>query len=60
MSRKDYRLIAAAIREARGISYRLVDQITIDIVAGSIAEKLGEDNSAFDRAKFLNACEIGG
>lgn len=46
MSRKDYRAIAEAIREAESLP---------DVVA-KIATALKADNYRFDRARFTRAC----
>lgn len=51
MTRKDYVLIASAIREAR-----VSQDVDRENMAGAIAVKLAEDNPRFDREIFLLAC----
>lgn len=51
MSRKDYRLIALAIRN---LDLPASDRRK---VAQGIADALGADNAAFRRSTFLIACE---
>lgn len=61
MSRKDYQLIAQAVREAREVlDGGRSDQMVIDTVVISLTNKLSGDNVRFDRGKFIKACEIGG
>ena len=48
MTRKDYVLIAEALRDARGL-----DDLGLRSVAVSMADRLEEDNPRFDREKFL-------
>ena len=64
MTRKDYILIADAIREA------LATDVEFDIalpereasgihrVALRLSDRLGDDNPRFDRAVFLKACSL--
>lgn len=57
MSRKDYVLLAAALRNARSGS---ADQDAgVDVAAMAIARALAGDNSRFDRARFLCAAGVG-
>ena len=64
MTRKDYELIAAAVKECRSTQnqayYGLwcADDRTLDTVAGVLAEKLAADNPRFDRERFLQACGV--
>lgn len=54
MTRKDYVLIAAAIRAADdGMCH-----ITIRHLANELAAALAEDNPRFDRERFLIACGV--
>lgn len=73
MTRKDYILIAAAIREAlgdiasTGDSERLSDdgrtfingeRAGVRLLALRLADTLANDNPRFDRAQFLKACSL--
>ncbi|HEY7421486.1 MAG TPA: hypothetical protein VH541_05705 [Gaiellaceae bacterium] len=56
MSRKDYNLVAASIREAR--DDRKCDERDswgIDI-ASTLSRNLGDENPRFDGLRFLRAC----
>lgn len=64
MTRKDYELIADAIKDELG-EYADVPGMGIDnsnersaivSTARAIADRLGEDNPNFDRERFLSAC----
>lgn len=60
MTRKDYVLIAAAIKEARAV-YKPgthAESIAIETVADHIAVELGRDNQRFDRERFLKAAGV--
>lgn len=48
MTRKDYVLIAAALREAR----------TVAEAARLLADQLAQDNPRFDRERFLKAAGV--
>lgn len=54
MTKKDYIVIATAIREARARGDGRCDY-AIDVVANRIADKLQADNPRFDRKRFLEA-----
>jgi hypothetical protein len=55
MTRKDYVLIAAALREALHQSQGLdADNTALSLVT-AVADSLG-DNPRFDRDRFLKAC----
>lgn len=58
MTKKDYILIAAAIRRARNANPNdhAVARDTLEHVAREIADDLKRDNGRFDRARFLAAC----
>lgn len=58
MTRKDYIAIAECFHEALADA---LDPITTKVVIGlarEIASVLQEDNSRFDRYKFLSACGV--
>lgn len=48
MTRKDYILIAAALKAAQ----------TIPQAARNLADQLAQDNLRFDRTRFLEACGV--
>lgn len=52
LTKKDYELIATAIARARG------DEGTKLRVAEELADKLKEENSRFERGRFLRACGV--
>lgn len=54
MTKKDYIVIAAAIRETRTVSDEQ-EHYVLDRVAARIADKLQSDNPRFDRKRFLEA-----
>lgn len=59
MTRKDYRLIASALKDAREEAKpRKASFFGIDVAAKRIADALEKDNPAFKRAVFLEACGI--
>lgn len=53
MTRKDYELIAAAIKTQVAGHER---DLATKVVAEAIAQALQRDNPRFDRARFLKAC----
>lgn len=58
MTRKDYVLIAAAVREERErFSNR---NPGADDLVRALADSLAADNPRFDRARFLKACGVEG
>lgn len=67
MSKRDYQAIARAIYPVLRVAHdqaRTVPQVNIAIAAirnvvENIADVMAEDNPAFDRARFLEACETG-
>lgn len=65
MSKKDYQAIARAIYEARKDDALdhwdgdITGNIGVSVVVQAIAEVMQRDNSRFDRALFLEACETG-
>jgi len=56
MSRKDYVLIAAAIREVRDDRKCEPDDLFGIDIATTIARDLGDENPRFDGLRFLRAC----
>lgn len=62
MTRKDYELIAAAIKEAKPLLPPVADyaettrQLGWQTTAHAVAEALARDNPRFDRERFLAAC----
>jgi len=59
MSRKDYVLIAKAIRESRDVAVRNAASpsafTALEEVAGRLADALARNNPDFQRAKFMRA-----
>ena len=64
MTRKDYILIAAALKESRShiaspnASLRDARSETLDVTVGRLAEALASDNPRFDRERFLTAAGV--
>lgn len=63
MTRKDYELIAAALRSSRATNYtgsenRALYNNGVDNAAHNIARALQRDNPRFDRERFLVACGV--
>lgn len=60
MKRKDYTLIASAIRKARDWYDRehVKARNAVNLTAQEVADALQADNPEFDRRKFLDACGI--
>ena len=58
MTRKDYVLIAKAIRVTRGVFHDEIALLAIDSVTDTLANRLAEENPRFDRAKFLQASKL--
>lgn len=57
MSRKDYQLIAAAIKGQ--VNFASGDQLVLQVIkaiAISVAMALATDNPRFDRDRFMQAC----
>jgi hypothetical protein len=57
MTRKDYILIAAAIKYVRDNSGNACER-TAALVAVELAMQLATDNPRFDRERFLKACGV--
>ena len=57
MTRKDYELIAAALRRARGLSETENQRRGVDRAAAALSEALATDNVRFDRSRFLTAAK---
>tara|TARA_R100001082_G_scaffold40304_2_gene21275 strand:- start:6856 stop:7077 length:222 start_codon:yes stop_codon:yes gene_type:complete len=67
LTRKDYVLIAKAIRENRKLwevnplqieETVSVAKLAIDSIVATLANRLYEENPRFDRAKFIEASEL--
>lgn len=67
MTRKDFELIAAALRASRPIPkhepyaldhYELIARDTYSNAANALADALRSTNPRFDRARFLSACGV--
>ena len=58
MTKKDYELIAKAIKEIATLQTNKQAGIAIHTVAANIALHMGNTNPQFDRSKFLNACGV--
>lgn len=58
MTRKDYVLIAAALKRASALSETDSQRRGVSRAAGSLAGALSADNEAFDRTRFLQACGV--
>ena len=56
MTKKDYELIAKAVRRAREISVPNEELIGIGVVAVELARVLERDNPKFKALRFLKAC----
>ena len=56
MSRKDYELIAAALRACRHEAESEAAAMRSDYIAATLAKALKEDNHRFDAGRFLMAC----
>jgi len=56
MTRKDYQLIANAIRGARAINQHPEAQDALDILVHRLTLDLNATNPLFDAAKFRAAC----
>ena len=57
MTKKDYVLIAAALKSARDAEY-LIQSQGVDTAARHICSVLADENPKFDRARFLAACGV--
>jgi hypothetical protein len=55
-TKKDYELIAAAIR--RAVDDRRNDVPTIWALSRDLAAEFAKENTAFNRAKFFKACNL--
>ena len=61
MTRKDYVLIAKAIRTTRSLyafNKSEIAELAIDTVVDTLANRLAEENPKFDRAKFVQASQL--
>ena len=57
MTRKDYELIARSIYVDRELVEEGQRKV-VDFIAKGLAEQLQAMNPRFDRARFLNACNV--
>ena len=64
MTRKDYILIAATIRETLatdpefGIDWPKRERAAVGVVAHRLAHRLRQENPQFDFARFIEACGL--
>ena len=60
MTRKDYILIAAALKAARDYSTAHHEQPADTFVTAvlTLCDRLAQDNPRFDRGRFLKACGV--
>lgn len=58
MTKKDYKLIADAIRFEREEWTNGVPQEVLDRLVAHLSQKLGNQNPKFDKAKFLEASSL--
>jgi len=59
MTRKDYVLLADAIKNARKVEDDMgTVLVSVAHLAHTLATELEIDNSRFDRARFLTACGV--
>jgi len=56
MSRKDYEMVATAIRNSANRAVTAHDQAMLRILSREIAGAFAADNARFDRDRFLAAC----
>lgn len=58
MTRKDYILIAAALRQAIELCADPISRAAAGFAAGKVCNALEQDNPRFDRERFLKACGV--
>ncbi len=58
MTKKDYKLIAEALKEAREESNPLEGRSGVTLAAQKLANVLRADNPRFDYKRFLEACGV--
>jgi hypothetical protein len=58
MTRKDFQLIADAVKRLQVFSNSGSDEISLGLVAKELADALATTNPNFDRARFLTACGV--
>ncbi len=58
MTRKDFELIAATLKAARGMTAEDTDVLLLNAVARDFADALRCTNKQFNRDKFLRACGV--
>jgi hypothetical protein len=61
MTRKDYRLIAEAIRKAQERFYQREEEnpyALVDMIIDDLSDSLKQDNIRFDRVRFYKASKL--
>ncbi len=63
MTRKHFEAIAAAVRDAQGVSGNTGDDLTVERatlhrVAHALADACRRENPQLDRGRFLRACGV--
>jgi len=58
MTRKDYELIAEAIKTSRKVITGEAVLVSVEHLANTLATDLEIDNPRFNRARFLSACGV--
>lgn len=59
MTKKDYELIAGAIRQTIGLQEQDTNKIRFELFAEYMASEFEAHNPKFNRCKFLQACGLG-
>lgn len=55
MSRKDYVAVAEVLRAEYGLTNTQREEVIVENIVGSLADKFAFDNPAFDRFRFYEA-----
>jgi hypothetical protein len=58
MTRKDYVMLAAAIKEAHAYAIDAARRLGVASAAHEVADAIARDNPRFDRDRFLKACGV--
>ena len=56
MTRKDFELLACAIRDVRARGLHPAYDLALDDLASELGARLGRTNDRFDRQRFERAC----
>ena len=56
MTKKDYELIARAIKDSTIINRRDITYIDKDLLINDLCGELKQDNMAFNKDRFVKAC----